>query len=107
MYEIVLLCQYGASTGLLTTNMLEEAQKQNIEVNINAYPEYQLDSILSSKKVDVVLMGPQIRFKKKAFEEKYADLDLDFVLIDPADYGMMNGKKVLQVALDHCNKGGK
>lgn len=62
MYEIVLLCQYGASTGMLTTKMLEEAKKQNIEVNINDYPEYQLESIMSSKKVDVVLMGPQIRF---------------------------------------------
>lgn len=69
MYEIVLLCQYGASTGMLTTKMLEEAKKQNIEVNINTYPEYQLESIMSSKKVDVVLMGPQICFKKKAFEK--------------------------------------
>lgn len=93
MYEIVLLCQYGASTGMLTTKMLEEAKKQNIEVNINDYPEYQLESIMSSKKVDVVLMGPQIRFKKKAFEKKYASQNIDFVLIDPADYGMVNGKK--------------
>lgn len=102
MTEIVLLCQYGASTGLLTKKMLEEAQKQNLEVNINAYPEYEVDAILKSKKVDVVLMGPQIRFKKKDFEEKYADLGIPFVLIDPMDYGMMNGDKVLKLAMDHC-----
>jgi hypothetical protein len=102
MKEIVLLCQYGASTGLLTTNMLKEAQKQNIEVNINAYAEYQLDSILKQKDVDVVLLGPQIRFKKRDFDAKYKDKGIEFLVIDALDYGTMNGKKVLEEALKHC-----
>lgn len=102
MKEIVLLCQYGASTGILTNNMRAEAEKQGLAVSINAYAEYQIETILKSKKVDVVLLGPQIRFKKKSFDEKYADYGVDFVIIDTMDYGTMNGKKVLECALQHC-----
>lgn len=102
MKEIVLLCQYGASTGLLADNMAEEARNQGLEVNINAYSEYDIEEVLEAKKPDVILMGPQIRFKKKEFEERYVSYGIDFVLIDPTDYGTRNGKNVLKLALDHC-----
>lgn len=104
MYEIVLLCQYGASTGMLTTKMKEEAEKQGISAEIHAYSESELDSIMAGKKVGVVLLGPQIRYKKKDFEKKYASTGIEFLVIDPADYGMMNGEKILKLALEHCRK---
>lgn len=102
MKEIVLLCQYGASTGLLAESMLLEAKKENLEANVNAYSEYDIEEVLQDKKPDVILMGPQIRFKKKEFEERYASYGIDFVLIDPMDYGTRNGKNVLKLALEHC-----
>lgn len=104
MKDIVLICQYGASTGLLVKKMLEEADKRNLSVNINAYSEYQIEDVLKSGTVGVVLMGPQIRMKKKEFEEKYKAYDVEFVLINPADYGMMNGQRVLDQALQHMKE---
>lgn len=104
MKDIVLICQYGASTGLLVKKMIEEAGKRNLSVNVNAYSEYQIEDILKSGNVGVVLMGPQIRVKKKEFEETYRSYGVEFVLIDPADYGMMNGKKVLDLALQHMKE---
>ena len=51
-----------------------------------------------------MLLGPQVRFKKKTFEEKYADKGIEFMVVDTVDYGMMNGEKVLKTVLEHLKK---
>ena len=97
MVNIILVCEHGASTGMLTTKMQEAAKKQGIDANINAYPYTKLDELIDG--ADIVLLGPQVRFKKKAFEQKYGDKGVPFVVVDTVDYGMMNGEKVLKAAL--------
>ena len=50
-----------------------------------------------------MLLGPQVRFKKKIFDEKYKDKGVEFMVIDTVDYGMMNGEKVFNTVLEHLN----
>lgn len=100
--NIVLVCEHGASTGMLTSRMRDAATKMNIEASINAYSFTSLDEVIDG--ADIVLLGPQVRFKKKMFEEKYADKGIEFMVIDTVDYGMMNGEKVFKTVLDHINK---
>ncbi len=101
MKEIVLFCQYGASTGILADAMVKAAGEMDIEANINAYSEYDLDTVFASKHPDVILLGPQVRHKLKEFEARYGD-QVKILAIDPIDYGMANGKKVLEYALENC-----
>ena len=104
VYNIVLVCQWGASTGMLVEKMNEAAKKKNIEAVINAYSEAKLDQFIND--ADIVLLAPQVRFKKDSFEQKYKTVGIPFLVIETVDYGMMNGEKVLDVALEVLKKGG-
>ena len=99
MYNIILVCEHGASTGMLTKKMQQAAEAMGVEANINAYPHTKLDELIDG--ADIVLLGPQVRFKKKTFDQKYADKGVEFVVVDTVDYGMMNGEKVMKMALEH------
>lgn len=95
----MLVCVAGMSTSLLVSKMQKAAQEQNIEADIFAIAESEVDKVLANKKADVLLLGPQVRYLKSTFEVKFKDLNLPIDVINMADYGMMNGGNVLQQAL--------
>ncbi|MDO4378523.1 MAG: PTS sugar transporter subunit IIB [Erysipelotrichia bacterium] len=97
MYKIVLCCQNGASTDLLAVKMEEAAQKKGIEVSVNAHPYTDLGFEIEN--ADLILLAPQIRFKKNTLEKMYASYNKPFMCIDPSDYGLLKGDHVLEQAL--------
>lgn len=99
MHNIYLVCEHGASTSMLMERMADAAKEEGIEVDVRALPYTKLGEVIDG--ADVVLLGPQVRFKKSGLEQQFADKGVDFVVIDTVDYGMMRGDKVLKVALEH------
>ena len=97
---IMLVCSAGMSTSLLVTKMQAAAEAQGIESDIFAVSASDADSSLANKDVNVLLLGPQVRFMKKQFEEKLAPMNIPSAVIDMKDYGMMNGENVLKQALE-------
>jgi len=79
--------------------MQKAAQEQNIEAEIYAIAESEVDKVLATKTADVLLLGPQVRYLKGTFETKYKDMDFPIDVINMMDYGMMNGENVLKQAL--------
>ena len=57
------------------------------------------DNNLANKDVDVLLLGPQVRFMKADFEKRLEPKGIPLDVINMADYGMMNGEKVLDQAI--------
>ena len=100
MKNIMLACSAGMSTSLLVNKMKEAAEAQGIEANIAAYSSAEAEQRLASEDVDVLLLGPQVRFMQKQFEDIVAGKNIPVAVIDMADYGMMNGEKVLKTALN-------
>ena len=98
MKNIMLVCVAGMSTSLLVSKM-QAAQEQNIDADIYAIAEGEVEKILATKKADVLLLGPQVRYLKGSFETKYKDKGFPIDVINMADYGMMNGENVLKQAL--------
>ncbi|WP_294377470.1 PTS sugar transporter subunit IIB [uncultured Clostridium sp.] len=102
MVRIKLFCAAGMSTSVLVNKMKDAAKAKNIDVEINAYPESQMDKHLDS--MDVALLGPQVGYTlpkaKKLCDPKGIPLDV----IPMIDYGMMNGEKVLDFALKLADK---
>ena len=96
--RILLCCAAGMSTSLLVTKMEQAAKQQGIDAEIWAVPESQVEDQLP---VDVVLLGPQVRFALKTVKAKVGDIPV--AVIDMRDYGTMNGPKVLKTALDLIN----
>ena len=97
MKKILLACNAGMSTSLLVTRMEKSAADKGIEVGIKAVGITEAEKILHDW--DIVLLGPQVRHQVKLLTDR-AENKLPVKIIDMRDYGLMNGEKVLQDALD-------
>lgn len=98
MTKILLLCSAGMSTSIVVKKMKESAAKRNIEVEIEAVSTARFNELLDS--YDVFLLGPQVKFQLKDFQAKAKEKNKPLDVIDFKDYGMMNGEKILDFALN-------
>ena len=96
---IMLVCAAGMSTSLLVSKMQKAAVAQGLDADIFAVSASEADAHLAKKKIDVLMLGPQVIYMKKQFEDKVAGTDTKMDVINMQDYGMMNGEKVLKTAL--------
>ena len=103
MKTILLACAAGMSTSLLVTKMKEAAEKQGLEAKIYAVSVSEVDKELEENRIDVVLLGPQVRYEEAAMREKLVLHSIPVAVINMQDYGMMNGAKVLESALSLLN----
>lgn len=97
---IMLICAAGLSTSLLVSKMKKAAKEKGIDAEIFANSANEADGVLAEKDVDVMLLGPQVRFMKSQFEKKVENKGIPVDIINMQDYGMVNGEKVLQTALN-------
>ncbi len=94
MTNILLICSGGASTSMLAEKMCGAAEAKGVEVKVWAVGEQAAaDNV---PEADVVLVGPQMRFKVPGLQAKYPDKPIDS--IDMRAYGMMDGVAVLDKA---------
>ena len=93
MKKILLVCSAGMSTSLLVTKM-------RVEVGIDALPVAEASTAVDH--VDIVLLGPQVRFQK-ATVEKLVKGRIPVEVMDMRLYGTMNGKAILEDALQKMN----
>ena len=98
MKKILLLCAAGMSTSRLVNKMKEAANKNGIEVQIEAVSLENFENKINE--YDVFLLGPQVRFKKNELQEKANALGKPLDVINTMDYGLMKGDKVLEFALN-------
>lgn len=89
--RILLVCAAGMSTSLLVTSMKKVAGE---DVVIEAHPIAELESIADN--FDIVLVGPQVRYKYAKVEDICRERHVATGLIDMAAYGRMDGKAVMQ-----------
>jgi len=97
---IMLVCAAGMSTSLLVSKMEKAAEEKGIDSEIFATSANEADTKLQNKDIDVLLLGPQVRFMKSQFEQKVEGMNIPVDVINMQDYGMVNGEKVLQAAMD-------
>lgn len=94
--NILLVCSAGMSTSLLVTKMQKESTAMGHEDTIYACSADELEQEID--KYEVVLIGPQIKYKAKVIGELATEKGKGFAVIDTVSYGMVNGKKVLEQA---------
>jgi len=97
MVRILLICAAGMSTSLLVERMRKAAEDRNLEAEIQASTVANFDSLYN--KFDVILLGPQVRYRWAALAPKAEAAGIPFEVINPVDYGTVNGEKVLDFAL--------
>ena len=84
--KVLLVCAAGMSTSLLTNNMKKNADPDDV---VDAVPVGELESVID--KYDVILLGPQIRFKEKDVKKLAEPKGIPSGVIDMRAYGMMDG----------------
>lgn len=92
MRNIVLVCNMGMSTSMMVGKMRTAAQNTNYECKINAYALQKAAKEIEA--ADIILVGPQMAFEVPNLRSKYPDKNI--MAIDMADYGRMDGAKVLE-----------
>lgn len=97
MVVIRLFCNAGMSTSLLVSRMRTSAEERGIEADIVAYATNEAGKRMSE--ADVALIGPQISYRRKEFQELAEACGVPFEVIPSVDYGMVNGERVLDLAL--------
>lgn len=97
MDNIILICAAGMSTSILVRKMEAVAKEYNKEVTIEAFPQNELSDY--KKKIDCILLGPQIAFQEDKIKKIYEPQGIPVEVINSLDYGLVDGKKVLKRAL--------
>lgn len=99
MINILLVCSAGMSTSFLVEKMKKSATEKGIDVTITASPEASAKDFLDN--TDVLLLGPQVKYLEAQMKELFNNVPVG--VINMVDYGMMNGPKVLDYALELIN----
>ena len=93
--NILLCCSTGMSTSILVREMRDIIQKKNLDYKIAAISVGKVDSYIEM--ADIVLVAPQcIAFYDRIYTiaKKH---NIPVVLIGREEYGMMNGKKIIEI----------
>ena len=99
--RILLVCAAGMSTSLLVNNMKKFALKNDL---IEAYPFHELDALIDD--YDVVLVGPQIRYKMNDIEKLCREKKKAVGMIEMTTYGRVDGEAAMKQAKDLMTKEG-
>lgn len=102
MIHVRLFCGGGMSTSLLARKMKTYAESKGIEAEVDARAVATItaSSIEQLKELDCAMLGPQVAFEAHQFMPKFEEAGVPCAVIDMRDYGLVNGEKVMQTALD-------
>lgn len=101
--KILLVCAAGMSSSILVKKMKQIAKDLDYKVNIEAI---NITNIDYSMDYDLIMLAPQAASHFKNLCNKPELEKTKISLIDPLDYGMLNGEKILKKALELIDKGG-
>ena len=96
MKRVYLFCNAGMSTSLVASKMQEVADHHQLPIEVKAFPDVQLDSVVQEFHPDVILLGPQVKFKFNATRDKYEPVGIPVEVINLEDYGNVNGERILK-----------
>ena len=79
--------------------MQEVANQHQLPIEVKAFPDVQLDSVVQEFHPDVILLGPQVKFKFNAVHAKYDPMGVPVDVINLEDYGNADGERILKRAI--------
>jgi len=100
LVKILLICAAGMSTSLVVKKIKEIAPEGTIiEYGTGA------EVVQKIKDFDVVLAGPQLRYKKDQLLKLAEENNVPIDFIDPVTYGRIMADNIYQQALDTYERG--
>jgi len=95
--KVLMFCAMGASSSLLAVKTEEAAKAKGLEIEMTLLSAAEASIYnFQEKPVDIVLIAPQVRFKKRAITQVAAPLGIPVEDIESITYGMMDGEKLFE-----------
>ncbi|NPV44141.1 MAG: PTS sugar transporter subunit IIB [Firmicutes bacterium] len=96
--NILLICAGGMSTSLLVEKIRKEVELKNLsDIKVDANAIENLEKIIDD--YDVILVAPQIRYKEPYVKNLCKERGKPYIVIPPAVYGLVDGVKILDLAM--------
>ncbi len=96
--KILVICNNGNSSSVLAQKMTKQAKTDGRDHTADAIPPFDAKEKLGE--FDVVLIAPQIKHDLRTYSKLHPKVEV----IPPMIFGMMDGKKALDLAEEVFNK---
>jgi PTS system cellobiose-specific IIB component len=94
-YNVLLVCAAGMSSSLLENKAREAAEAAGHSLTIHAVSVGEIALFnYANTPVELILIAPQVRYKKKSVSEMAAPHGIVVQDIAPVTFGMVDGKKL-------------
>ena len=99
--HVVLVCAAGMSSSLLEEKIRQAAANANRDMELQAVDATRMSLWdYENNAMDVILIAPQVRFKKKSIEKQSESYGVIVQDIDTVAYGMVDGEKIFNQVLE-------
>jgi PTS system cellobiose-specific IIB component len=85
------------STSVLVEKLEKDGKALGLDIDVDALPVETQDSRMEH--TDILLLGPQVRYLLKKFQDRYTGKIPVVMVMNMSDYGLQNTKKILGDAL--------
>lgn len=101
--KVLLVCGSGASSGFMATNMRKSSALRNIELEVIARGESEIENYIDS--IDVLMIGPHLSYIMDEIEEYINGYEnVVAILMKPSYYSTLNGEDALNHMLEEITK---
>jgi PTS system cellobiose-specific IIB component len=95
--KVLMVCAMGMSSSLLEAKTREAAEKAGVPFELQAINVPEMGRWdFAVNYVDIVLVAPQVRYKRKSIAQAAAPYGIIVQDIDPILFGMVEGEKLFQ-----------
>jgi len=99
--KVVLVCAAGMSSSLIEEKIRQAAAAAGKDMELKAVDATSMSLWdYDQNRMDVILVAPSVRFKKKSILEKAEPLGIIVQDIDTVAYGMVDGEKIFSQVLE-------
>ena len=98
--RVVMVCAMGMSSSLVEAATIKAAEAAGYEFEMQSISSQQMGIFdFDAHPVDIVLIAPQVRYKRRSVMKMAEPRGIIVENIDPITYGMVDGEKVFQQIL--------
>ncbi|MEH7304182.1 PTS sugar transporter subunit IIB [Neobacillus drentensis] len=92
--NVLLVCGSGASSGFMASNIRKAAAKRNLDINIKARGEAEIENYIDE--IDALMVGPHLAYILDEIEEYIGDAAVKVLLMKPSYYSTLDGEAALE-----------
>lgn len=99
--RVLLVCGSGASSGFMAANIRKAAAAKNIDIDIKARGEAEIENYVDS--IDALMVGPHLAYILDEIEEYIGENEVKVILMKAEYYSTLNGDAALDHLLQELN----